>query len=135
MSIQNVIERHYKQDCVYWGSPVKDGQGGFTYAAPVELKCRWEEMRQLVTDSKGVEFTSRALIFVKQDVDEEGVLFLGTLEDLYDQAESSATAVSDPKDFNNTFHIRRFQKIPALGSTTEFIRKAYLTPSLSFGGF
>lgn len=135
MSIVSFISRKAVQDAVYWGSPSPDGQGGFSFADPIEIKCRWEETKQVVTDTKGNEITSRAVIFVLQDIDEEGYLMLGTLETLYDLAESSAKAIEDPKEFLNTFIIKRFKKTPALGSTTDFLRVGYLTPSLSFGGF
>lgn len=142
MGIENVLKRQYNQQAVYWGNPQNDGQGGFTYDAPVEIACRWEEMRQVVTDNKGNEITSRAVIFVPQDLNEEGMLFLGTLDDLYDlESESSAEVLNDPRTFFSDhptaqiYTIKRFQKVPCLGSTTDFLRKAYLTPSLSFGGF
>jgi hypothetical protein len=137
MSIQNFIQRQLSQKCVYWGSPAEDGEGGNTYASPVEIDCRWENMTQIVVDSKGNEITSRALVFVEQDLDVEGRLYLGTLENLYDlpTLDSSASELNDPAKIENTFIIKRFQKTPALNSTTEFLRKAYLTPSLSFGGF
>jgi hypothetical protein len=136
MGIEAEIGKMLTQDCVYWGSPVNDGEGGFTFANPVSLKCRWEEMRQIVTDAKGNEITSRALVFLTQDVVEEGMLYLGTLDDLYDlYGESSGGTLDSPKDITGTYIIKRFQKTPAFGSSTEFLRKAYLTPSLSFGGF
>lgn len=136
MGIEATLIRSYKQTAVYWGNPKNDGFGHFTFDDPVEIKCRWEGMNQIVTDAKGNEITSRALVFVLQDVDEEGMLYLGTLDDLYDSAEdSSFGALSNPKDIEGAFIIKRFQKTPALGSTTDFLRKAYLTPSLSFGGF
>jgi hypothetical protein len=136
--ISTLLTRQCKQVAVYWGNPVKDGQGGFTFAEPVEIYCRWEEMNQIVTDAKGNELTSRALVYTLQDVDEEGYLYLGTLENLYDSmpdAESSEGGLDKPQDIEGAYIIKRFQKVPALGSTTEFVRKAYLTPSLSFGGF
>lgn len=130
-----MITRNCDQIAVYWGNPQNDGQGGFTFANPVELACRWESTTQIVSDAKGNEITSRAVVFVLQDVDEEGYLYLGTLENLYDIAESSMESINNPKDFVDTYIIKRFKKTPALGSSTEFLRLAYLTPSLSFGGF
>lgn len=130
-----MITRNCTDTAVYWGSPVNDINNHKTFADAIEIPCRWEEMGQVVTDSKGVEFTSRALVFVLQDLDEEGYLYKGTLDDLYDSAESSAGAIDDPAAIEGAFIIKRFAKTPALGSTTEFLRKAYLTPSLSFGGF
>lgn len=131
-----MLVQNYKQICVYWGNPAADHVGGFTFDSPVELACRWEEMIQVISDHKGSEITSRALVYVLQDLDEEGMLFLGTLDDLYDLGlESSNGGLDDPRVFEHTFIIKRFDKSPGLGSTTDFLRKAYLTPSLSFGGF
>jgi len=132
-----MITRNCPDTAVYWGAPVEDGMGGKTFDSqyPIEIACRWEEMTQIVADAKGVESNSRAVVYVLQDLDEEGYLYKGTLDSLYDLSESSAGALTDPTDFENTFVIKRFQKTPALKSTTQFLRKAYLTPSLSFGGF
>jgi len=130
------MNRSFSQRAVYWGSPQEDGYGGKTFADPIELACRWEDMHQIVTDNKGTEITSRALVFLPQDVDEEGYLYLGTLDDLYDMnSESSAGGIPNPATIDTAYIIKRFQKTPALGSTTVFLRTAYLTPSLSFGGF
>lgn len=189
MSINSLLTRTYKQSAVYWGNPVKDGEGGFTFDDPVEIVCRWEEMNQIVSDSKGNELTSRAVVYLLQDVDEEGYLYLGDLTGLVGTSGSyviftdgttivrkgmrngcfmvdkalttlgfgtggvegvdweniMGTTVSEestpladsnaPISLNGAYIIKRFQKIPSLGSTTDFLRKAYLTPSLSFGGF
>ena len=130
-----MIARNCKQHCVYWGSPAEDGYGGKTFANAVEIDCRWEDMHQIVTDAKGVELTSRALVFLTQDVDEEGYLYLGTLDDLYDLAgESSGGGIDDPISIVGTYIIKRFQKTPSMDGSG-YLRKAYLTPSLSFGGF
>lgn len=129
MGLQAILERQYKQDAVYWGNPQSDGEGGFTFDDPVEIKCRWEEIKQTMIDKKGTEMLSRAVVFVKQDLDEEGILYLGTLDDL-----TSAEEI-EPKDVENAFIIKRFAKVPSLLVPTEFLRTAYLTPSLSFGGF
>jgi hypothetical protein len=117
------------QTAVYWGNPVSDEHGGFTYTNPIEIKCRWEEIMQLLTDKTGKTMDSRALVYVLQDLDIDGMLFLGTLDDL------DSTQEADPTTIENAFTIKRFEKIPGLGSTSDFLRKAYLTPSLSFGGF
>jgi hypothetical protein len=89
-------------------------------------------MNQIVSDDKGNQFTSRAVVYTVQDVDEEGMLCHGFLEDLYTD-ESSAGDVNNPSTIDEAYIIKRFRKTPSLHSTTEFLRTAYLTPSLSFG--
>lgn len=156
-SITGLLNRTCRQKAVYWGSPRPSGLGrGMTFADPVEINCRWEEMEQVVADARGVEVTSRAQAFLLQDVDEEGYLFLGTLSDLGSPSGASLTcdmttvtcdnavitcdasitsSSTDPTAIAGAYVIKRVQKTPALGSTSVFFRKAYLTPSLSFGGF
>jgi hypothetical protein len=129
MGLLSVLQKEYKQVCVYWPSPIPDGMGGYSFGSPYELLCRWEELSQLVADNKGDAITSRACVYVKEDLDESGMLYLGTLDDLNSDTEL------DPKSVDGAYFIKRFEKSPVLGSTTEFLRKAYLTPSLSFGGF
>ena len=125
MGIERNIGKMCKQIAVYWGSPVNDGYGGKTFASPVEILCRWEDKNETFIAPNGDQSVSKSVVYVLQDVDQEGYLFLGTLDSLYDAAESSATVI-DPKDVA-AYLIRRFDKLPALGSTTEFLRKAYLT--------
>ena len=135
MSIVDAITNACVQTAVYWGSPVNDGMGGKTFVNPVEILCRWESVKQVVLDAKGNEITSRALVYTLQDLEEEGMLFLGTLDDLLESSGDSSGVYYNPEDMSDAYTIKRFEKIPALGSTTEFLRKAYLTPQLSFGGF
>jgi hypothetical protein len=135
MSIEANISKNCTAKCVYWGTPVEDGYGGKIFANAVQLDCRWENINQVVTDTKGVEITSRALVFVTQDVEEEGMLYKGTLDDLYDlYGDSSAGEIDDPMSIAGAYIIKRFQKTPSLDGVG-YLRKAYLTPSLSFGGF
>jgi hypothetical protein len=132
MNLASILNKFCNQTAVYWGNPVNDGHGGFTFDSPVELTppnngVRWEEMEQLVSDKEGNEITSRAVIYSVQDLDEDGMIYLGTLDDL-DSAQAD-----EPKTVDGAYYIKRFQKVPDL-KATGFIRKAFLTPSLSFGG-
>lgn len=124
MSIISNITKNCTQTAVYWASPTPDGKGGMTYADPVEISCRWEDRVEVVAmageDRKGIEEVSKAVVYVLQDVAEQGMLYLGTLDDL-DSDEEDA-----PETIDGAYRIKRFDKIPRLGSTTEFMRKAYI---------
>ena len=113
------MTRSCVQTAVYWGNPVPDGYGSFTFDAAVEIDCRWEDRVGTFTSNKGEQIYSKATVFVLQDVDEGGFLCLNDLDSL-------ASDVSNPKEIDNAFEIKRFDKSPGLGSTTEFVRKAYL---------
>lgn len=125
MSITSFLTRTCKQTAVYWGNPVNDGQGGFTFDNPIEIKCRWEDRNETFVTSNGNEAVSKSIVYVLQDLDQEGCLYLGTLDDLLESAESEGTLI--PNEIEGAQIIRRFDSMPALGSTTEFLKKAYLT--------
>ena len=133
MGISAMITRNCVQDAVYWGSPQETGYGDKTFADAVQLKVRWEDKEQLIRLDDGTEISSRAIVYVLQDVDVEGMMWLGTLQELYADAnvESSAEAIDNPKEFDKAWVIKKFEKSPVLGSTTEFLRKVWLTPLLT----
>jgi len=120
MGIEALIARMCTQTAVYWGTPVADGYGGKDFADPVEISCRWENTTEKIMNSNGEEVVSRAQVFTTQDVDELGYLFLGDLDDLNSAEEA------DPMSADGAYEIKRFDKTPAMRSTTEFSRVAYL---------
>jgi len=129
MSISSFLKKQCKQTAVYWGNPQNDGENHFTFDDPIEIPCRWEGKVQIVKDwdAKGAEVECVAVIYCLQDLDKGGMLFLGSLSDLTDSALDSSGEYFDPTLLDGAFEIKQFEKIPALGSTTEFIRVAYLS--------
>jgi hypothetical protein len=123
MSITDLLNRNCTQTAVYWGNPVENGTGGKTFDAPVEIYCRMEQKDQLVRgwDMKGNTFDYIYLAYVLQDLDVEGCFFLGALDDLTTQQKAS------PMGVEGVHVIKQFEKVPSLGSTTEFVRRAFLT--------
>lgn len=108
------------QTAVYWGNPISDGYGGMAYDDPVEIKCRWDEVINLVINNNGIEVVSKATVMILQDVDENGYLFLGTLDDLDSAGEEN------PSEVDSVWKIIRFDKTPLFQSTDEFVYKVYL---------
>jgi len=125
MSIQSFIQSRCSQTAVYWANPTNDGFGHFTFDTPVEIDCRWQNRTQILSNSDGAAIISRAEVVVTQDLDEDGLLYLGSLTDL------TTTQKANPRTVDTVAIIKRFEKTPALGSTTEFLRKAFLTPWLT----
>lgn len=119
MSITNLLKRAMVQVVVYWGAPVPDGEGGSTFADPVELMVRWEVVDEVVVNNDGREVVSKARIWVNQDVDEQGWIYLGELDDL-------GVDPDDPKTIDGANEIITFRKIPSLGKDNEFVRRANL---------
>lgn len=107
------------QTAVYWGNPTSDGYGGYTWDDPVELDCRWTQVTRLVKDANGKEVVSGASVQVDQDVDLDGYLFLGDLDDLDSSEEADPTTVS------GAYKILAFDKTPTVKADAYF-RMAYL---------
>jgi hypothetical protein len=91
MGIESFITGKCVQTAVYWGDPVNDGYGSYTFGSdyPIEIACRWEEaeqLRSLQYVGEGSEYLlSRAVAFVTQDLEEGGYLYFGTLSELSDE--------------------------------------------------
>lgn len=121
MSIEEFLNRDILIDtAVYWGNPTLQASGYFSYDSPVEISCRWVEKKEAFIDNEGKEAVSRAVVYVGQDLDDHGMLFHGTLDDL------TAAEESDPRKVSNAHEIKTFMKIPELDMTDKFVRKAML---------
>ena len=129
MSIPSFIKKICVQPCVYWGSPVEDGYGGKTFADPVEIKCRWEDIVRKIKTSNGSETESKATVLVTEDLDFEGYLYLGTLDEvlaLDAVVNLESGEVFNPKSIDRAFQIIGMDRISLVKSTTEFVRTVYL---------
>ena len=107
------LTKALKQTATYWGSPVADGIGGYTFALPVMIDCRWLLKQELFIDAKGKEKISAAIVLIPQDIDLGGYLYLGT------------SVASNPKDVSSSYEIKGFAKIPDIKGTS-FLRKVWL---------
>jgi hypothetical protein len=63
---------------------------------------------------------SKASVLVLQDLDLQGYLYRGTLASL------SGYDTSKPKTISNAYIIHRFDRIPMVRKTDEFVRTAWL---------
>lgn len=94
--------RNYPQTATYWAPSTPNGFGGFTYATPVQIDVRWENKQEEVTKENGETIVSMATVFVDQDLDSHGYLYLGT------------SAEADPTTVAGAFQIQTIIKIPDL---------------------
>lgn len=125
--IEKIVAKFCVETAVYWGNPVNDGYGGFTYDTPVEIDCRWENKTEmdigwLSTGFPGNIRLSKASVLVTEDLDLNGVLWRGTLDtlnDIYDD-------ISNPKIILEAYAIHRIDKIPMVFKTDEFVRTVWL---------
>lgn len=112
-------EKNLNQIAVYWGTPTENGYGKMTFADPVEIDCRWVSSTKIITTTEGKEEISRAEIQSNQDLDKQGMLFLGELSDL------SANQKNNPDTVSTAYIIKEIDKIPTIKGN-KFYRKAYL---------
>ena len=128
MGTLKFIEKFCVQTCVYWGSPVNNGTGHFTFDFPVEISCRWENSDRVMTDANGKQFTCQAQILVKQELDKGGYLMLGTLAELDEigALHNRYDAKAEPLKVETAYEIRQFDKIPWVKSSTVFVYKAFI---------
>lgn len=107
-----------KQHAVYWGNPTPDGRGGLTFDAPEEIRCRWVQKIELFITWEGREERSQAMVWLEQDVDINGYLWLGR----YSALDSSSVT---PENVVGALRIRNFFKVPSV-KADEYSRKVWL---------
>lgn len=118
MGISDFINSKCTQPIVYWGNPVNDGEGGYVYDAPVQIYGRWEELNEVIM-ADGKEMISQARVFLTQEVDEEGAMWLGLLSDLESAPVPNDSAVA-------ALYVVSQSRLPAMGSATMSAYKANL---------
>jgi len=118
-SIIRFVTKVCVQTAIYWGSPISDGEGGFTYADPIEIKVRWDGKTHLIRANNGEEVTSQAEIMVLQDIDLDGYLLLDSLVNL------DSDSYDDPIACG-AYKVLVYEKAPLFKSTDEFVRTVWL---------
>jgi hypothetical protein len=109
------------QKAVYWSNPQSNGFGRMTYDDPEEIDCFWIDEQETKTDDSGKEWVTNAKVYVLVDLDEQGVLWLGTLTSL------STAQKNDPlANLQKAREIKRFVKTPSLYDESTYVRKAVL---------
>ena len=126
MGKDKFIQKFCVQTAVYWGTPVQGGYGAKTFADPVDISVRWDGITQVITDArtgagKGKEITSTVQVLLYQNMDVEGYLYLGSVDDF-----DSDVDTANPKTIDGAYEIKKFEKRPFVKSTSDFVRTAYL---------
>ena len=112
--VMAIIKKVLVQDATYWGTPAEDGYGKHTFAAPVAIKVRWDDVQEKFVNTAGEEEISKAKVMVGQDMDLGGYLYLGT------------SASTNPEDLDGAWPIKAFKKIPEIASKVNFFRQVML---------
>jgi hypothetical protein len=125
-AIEDVVKLFTVQKCVYWGNPVANDNGGWTFNAPVEIDCRWEDKQELKDGFWGNRITSQARVLVNIDIDRRGYMYNGTLEQLQEEAAANGYNINNPQEFPTAFIVIQFEKIPMVFANDDFVRTAFL---------
>lgn len=108
--------RNLKQTITYWAPAALNDWGQKGFSAPKKILGRWTEGRETITRSGGEEYISKAVVFVSQDVEQNGYLALG---DFF------SNAVANPTLVDAAYEIQAYRATPDLRNL-EQERKAYL---------
>ncbi len=104
-----ILKKMLIDDAVHWPNVRSDGRGGRTSDAPVQLRVRWEDSDELITDAAGKETKAKAKVFVDTDFSGTIVpgdyLFRGKLTDL---------PTNDLGDVDDAQEIRQYNELPTL---------------------
>lgn len=116
------IESQLNQWAVYWGNPRSDGYGGRTFDDPVQIRVRWQKQQVMFVDATGQEVLSQAVVFVGRELDIDGYLYLGQLDDL------DSDQLGDPLAVDEAYPVRGRSASPDLRAQ-RYVRKVWLRRS------
>jgi len=119
MGVLSFIEKVCVQTAVYWAPAGNSGYGD-SFAAAIEVPCRWDDVSEQIINQNGQEITSEAKLLLTDDVIEGGYMYLGTLDDLDSDP-------ADPREVKKAFSIQQVRRTPLFRSTTQFVYEAFLT--------
>jgi len=125
-AIEDVVSLFTVQKCVYWGSPVANNNGGWTFATPIEIDCRWDEKQEMKEGFYGNRVTSQASVLVNIDIDRHGYMYNGTLAQLQAYATANGYDYTKPQEIPTAFVVIQFEKIPMVFADDDFVRTAFL---------
>lgn len=113
----SIITTMRRQTAVWWQrSTSPDGFGRYTYAAPIQIDCRWEDIVVEFLDPQGNKTQSRSVVYVDRVIAAGDMLMEGDWE---------SNTADDPTEEELAFEVRRFDKLPNL-KNTETLYTAYL---------
>jgi hypothetical protein len=113
----SIIKKMRKQDAVWWSrNPTADEFGSISFAAPVQIKCRWEDQEGDIVSKQDEIVPSMTVVYVDRDMKIGDKLKLGLLD---------TGTPPDPKEDRLAYEIQGWQKIPDLRAK-EFLRIANL---------
>jgi hypothetical protein len=96
------FERNLRQTLTYWEVTGSDQYNKPTFAVPVTLSCRWEDVAEAVIDKYGAEIVSKSRIFLAVPIRAEGYVLLGE------------SVAADPLVIDGAQEVRQVKSVPDL---------------------
>jgi len=112
----SVIKKMRKQRAVWWERTTPDQYGVYSFAAPVEIACRWDDSGTEFRNGTGETEMSSATVYPDRVLKKGDKLMKGGME--------SGTPDS-PAELTHAYEIQRFDETPNM-KATEFLYTAYL---------
>lgn len=133
MGISSFINSKCKQTAIYWGSPINNGRGKYTFSVIEDVKVRWEdEVENFVKDSRsrmqigkdGKEFRPNSIVYTSfvptGGWNLDGYMFLGSLN------EFDSDFDFDPYSLQGAYEIKLIKSISSLNNVSEKLFEIYL---------
>jgi hypothetical protein len=111
----SLITRMRRQKAVYWERTGHDEAGQPTYAAPVEINCRWEDTSVEFMDKEQRRVLSNAKVYVDRVMPLGSALWRGLLADVH------PASASDPFLNEFAYEVRMFKRLPNIRATEELL--------------
>lgn len=112
----SLIKKMRKQKAVLWTKGPPDEFGSISFAAPVQIKCRWEDKRGQVLNKQDEKAPSMATVYVDRPVQIGDKLKKGALD---------TNTPLDPREDRDAFEIQGWAETPNL-KAKETLYEAYL---------
>lgn len=109
-----LLTKMLAQRCVYWEPNGVDQYGQTQFKDPVELKCRWEDVMSTTIGAGGETLTSRATVYVGEDLPSGGFLMPGSTDDY-------CRLTKFPNEYPTAFRILSVSKLGNI-KATKFLR-------------
>ena len=111
----SLIKKVLRQTAYYWAKNGVDAYNNATFAAPVQIACRWEDVAQEFLTQEGGRRVSSSVVMVDRDMPLGSMLMLDSGQTVPDSVGPLAGALP----------VLAFTKKPNLRAT-EFLRIAHL---------
>lgn len=121
-----IIDTMRKADAVYWpviknelGGIISDANGNPRFDIARQIKVYWMQSSELLDVGGGQAKMSKGRVYTGEDIDEGGMMFLGTLDDV------PPGRIDSPREIQKASQVIRFDKVATIKGD-QWVRVAYV---------